>query len=398
MSQKSARSKIQVRPEVNFLSELYFDDCPNARLLAEYPSSNNEQTQFKNFSKFIIHDPFPPPPRELIKFLGPHHLMCGWGKSLAVTSEVAPPQALLEHWKSIFGEEGCPNWLPYDAGDDSSSYVTLFPHESIHAGQQVIEPTVNYAIHSKEVIEKINCPQADVLGSAAPPCIVKLSHGYAGLGNFFVRDSEDQSQMQKLVADSWPDATLVFNSILEDIVGDFGVQFYLSKDGTITWLGLTEQLFNEKMRWCGGVFSQKTQQKMFEPLCQMIEPAGEYLHSVGYFGLVGIDILQNKSGEFFLVDVNPRLTGISPFLMASRIFQRSGLDEGVYQASCRFKGTLDELIHAAEASDARVLVLSAFESGSETDTTQESANVTICHLSVTSESQDRNREILKQLL
>lgn len=396
MTEKQNQTKVQRLPELNFLSELYAEDCPDAWLLAEYPSSNNEQTQFKNFTKFIIHDPFPPPPRELIKYLGPHHLMCGWGKSLAVTSEVEPPAILRQHWARMFGEEGCPSWQSYDADNKTQRYVTLFPHESISAGQQVVDPVVNYAIHSKEVIEKIACPQADVLPSVDLPCIVKLSHGYAGLGNFFVRSPSDEQDMRKQLSSWWPDATLVVNSILDDIVGDFGVQFYLSKDGTMTWLGLTEQLFNDNMRWCGGVFSQSTQEEMFEPLCKLIEPSGEYLHSVGYFGLVGIDILHNKSCEMFLVDVNPRLTGISPFLMASRIFQRSGLGEGIYQASCRFEGTLNQLIESAEkVSDAKVLVQSAFEDSTET---QRDAPVTICHLSVTSDSQDRNQQVLKQLL
>ena len=73
---------------------------------------------------------------------------------------------------------------------------------------------------------------------------------------------------------------------------------------------------------------KKLQQRLLPELCKMIEPAGKYLHECGYVGVVGIDILQDGSNNMFLVDVNPRLTGITPFLMASRIFAREGLNEG----------------------------------------------------------------------
>ena len=189
---------------------------------------------------------------------------------------------------------------------------------------------VSYAVHSKQTIEKINCPQADVLDSVVPPCIVKLSHGYAGLGNFLIRNETDVAQMRQKLAKHWPKAKLVTNSIINNITGDFGVQFYLRRNGSMVWLGFTEQLFDENQRWCGGTFSNDLQMDLFDDLCEIIEPVGIHLHKSGYFGLVGIDILRNASNRLFLIDINPRLTGISPFLVASRIFAREGLTEGVY--------------------------------------------------------------------
>jgi hypothetical protein len=382
---------IEEIPGLNFLSELYVLDSPDANLLAEYPSSNSDDTDYQNKTEFIIHDPFPPPKRELLKVLGPHHLMCGWGNRLPVTSQVAPPEILLEHWRRIFGEDAVPIWKPFD---DGTAYITLFPHQSIPASQQVVDPVVNYALHSKEVIENIACPQADVLQSVTPPCIVKLSHGYAGLGNFLIKNDDDEATMRSQLLEHWPTATLVINSIIENIVSDFGVQFYLKRDGSVVWLGFTQQQFDANKKWCGGTFSAGDQTRYFEDLCQMIQPAGAYLHSCGYFGLVGIDILRDESGNQFLVDVNPRLTGISPFLIAARIFHRDdGLEEGIYQASVRFNGTYQELVAAAEeTSDARVVVVSAFEDKEAAKAT------TICHLSVTSDSQSKNQEVLTRLL
>ena len=378
---------LEIRPDVRFLSELYASDVPDAVLLAEYPSSNSDQTRFQNRVRFIIHDPYPPPRRELLKILGPHHLMCGWGGQINVSSEVRLPDVILQHWKHVFGADGCPTWQAYDP---DARYVTLFPHESIPADRQVVEPNANYAVHSKEVIAKIDCPQARVLSSIKPPCIVKLSHGYAGLGNFCIREVADEVEMRQQLDRHWPNAVVVVNSIIEDIAGDYGVQFYLGRDGSMVWLGVTQQHFDTETRWCGGSFSASLQDQLFEDVGQIVESTGRHLHESGYFGLVGVDVLCNDRGEHFLVDVNPRLTGISPFLMVSRIFRGQGLPEGIYRASVRFPGSLAELVAVAErTTDARVVVLSAYEEAGGTKT--------VCHLSASSNSQQSCCDVLDRI-
>jgi len=374
------------------LSHLHQSDAAEAWLLTQYPSSNSEDTIFQNRTKFQIHDPFPPPPRELLQVLGPHHLMCAWGKGMVVTSQTEPDPRLLKHWANVLGDDWVPNWKPFDPARD---LVTLFPHECVPAERQVVPPEVNYRLHSKEILESIDFPQAKVLDQVAPPCVVKLSHGYAGLGNFFIRSAFDESMMREQVAQQWPDARLVFNELIENIVGDTGIQFYLRKDGSVVWLGLTQQQFNAKARWSGGVFSACEQEEGRKRYCDAVLATARCLHSHGYFGVVGIDVLTNADGQQFLVDVNPRLTGVSPFLMASRRFADQGMNEGVYVASQTFAGSLDELFQAAESisqtnGDAIVLVLSACENA---DTA-----TTICHLSISSNSQADNRQILQGLV
>jgi len=132
---------------------------------------------------------------------------------------------------------------------------------------------------------------------------------------------------------------------------------------------------------------------LVEPFEPIVTATAQYLHRQGYFGVVGVDILRDKADNCFLVDVNPRLTGITPFLMAARIFQtEDGFDEGIYGASLRFPGSLADLIDAAESrDDCRVLVLGAFEDTSDKSPT------TLCHLSVSSNDQQRNQAVFDQL-
>lgn len=373
--------------KVKFLSELYVRDVPGAALMTEYPSSNSTQTQFQNSTRYIIHDSYPPPPLGLLKTLGPHHLMYGWGTHIPVTSELAPPPALLAHWRKTFGEAGYPNW---QAMTPDKTYITSFPFETLSKAQQVIDPDALYKLHSKEAIAEISCSQAGVYDDVQFPCLIKLSHGYAGLGNFFVRNENDLTRARTQIATQWPDAPLVINQLLTDIVGDYGVQFYLNKQGEMTWLGFTQQVFNATGKWTGGIFNADIQDALYDDFQKIADPVSAYLHRHGYFGVVGIDILENKKGEFFLVDLNPRLTGITPFLMASRVFIPEGYTHGVYAASIDLTGNLNDAIKRVEAiSDTRVLILSAYQAPD--------AETVKCHISISGKTSEACAQALSDL-
>ncbi len=388
MGKYESGPSLQTPSQLPFLSDLYVQCAPDAALLAEYPSSNSEETPFRNRDRYIIHDPFPPPSSKLLKWLGPHHLMCGWGRNLPVTSQVRPPDLLTDHWRQVFGDEGVPDWIP-DSAD--RPLITLFPHESVPAELQVVDPAVNYALHSKQVIAEIDCPQAAVMATPNPPCIVKLSHGYAGLGNHVVTTDDELRQVQQSIEDNWPNATLVYNEVLSNITGDYGVQFYLRRDGTPIWLGFTEQQFDDQDRWCGGRFSSELQSNLQPHFVPHVEAVARHLHNRGYFGVIGIDILRAKGDRYFLVDVNPRLTGITPFLIASRQFTEQGWTAGIYRASCRYPGSMLELVEEVSTNqEGPVLVLAALE--------EEGSQSTLCHLSASSHSLHHSQRLLAKLL
>ena len=371
-----------------FLSELYSKDAPDAVLMTEYPSSNSSETRFQNNTKYIIHDPFPPPPVGLLKTLGPHHLMYGWGTEIPVASQLKPPAALLDHWRKSFGDLGCPEW---QAIGDDKPYITSFPFETLRAAQQVIDPADLYHLHSKQAIAEVPCAQAEVYDAPRVPCIIKLSHGYAGLGNFFVRDQADLDKAQAQINEHWPDAPVVINQLLTDIIGDYGVQFYLNKQGEMTWLGFTQQVFNETGRWTGGIFNAEIQDKFYHEFLKVAKPVAEYLHGHGYFGVVGIDILQDKEDNFFLVDLNPRLTGITPFLITSRLLIVEGYSHGIYAASVELDGDLSDAILLAESiTGARVALLSAYQ--------VPNSQTTKCHVSISAKTRQACEDVLSTLL
>ena len=243
-----------------YVSELYQRDAPCTVLLPEYPSSNQPGARYRNVHRWIIHDPFPPPPLSLMQVLGPHHLMCGWGNRLPVTSTVQPPEILFAHWERILGPEARPVWKPFDP---DQTYTTIFPIESLPSRQQEIDPRTLYPLHGKQAIARIDCPQPQVLEEIVPPCVVKLNHGYAGLGNFFVHNEQDRLEALAYRDRHWPGAELFITERVENLTGDYGVQFYVDRQGDVSWLGLTHQVFDAGGKWSGARFSLEDQDRPF---------------------------------------------------------------------------------------------------------------------------------------
>ncbi len=321
-----------------------------------------------------------------MKVLGPHHLMCCWGNLLPVTSEIRPPDILFQHWADRFGTEAVPNWQAFDA---RHRYTTIFPLEGLSSQQQEIDPEVNYLLHSKEAIGHIPCPQAEILDEMKPPCVVKLSHGYAGLGNFFVLSRQDKITTQNYIDTHWPESQTITNTIIDDVSRDFGIQFYLSKSCKIHWLGFTNQKFDSNLKWAGATFSSKEQDIFYAEFQKIVEPVADYLHEHSYFGLVGIDVLRCRNNKQYLIDLNPRLTGVTPFLLASRQLLNQGHSEGIYATSLKFDGSTENLILAAKSSDsATVIIYSVIE---------EKPGVTQCHASAHANSQSDCEKALIQI-
>ena len=371
-----------------FVSELYQRDAPQTVLLPEYPSSNNPDAPYRNTGRWIIHDPFPPPDLRLIRELGPHHLMCAWGSRIPVTSTVRPPEALLDHWERVLGPQARPAWQEFDPG---RTYTTIFPLESLAASQQEIDPETCYALHGKQALARIDCRQPEPLQEIVPPCMIKLSHGYAGLGNYLVRDEGERQTALASIRQHWPTADLFVTRVIENIVGDYGAQFYVHRNGETTWLGFTHQIFDPRGKWTGATFSAHDQDRTASVLGEFTCPVSRYLHSNGYYGVAGIDVLEDHRGKRYLVDLNPRLTGVTPFLFACREFLRAeDIGAAVYAASTVVSGSVEELIRTAEAErDARILVYAAIESGDRPTTT--------CHLSVHGKTVAQCQRVRKRL-
>ena len=57
------------------------------------------------------------------------------------------------------------------------------------------------------------------------------------------------------------------------------------------------------------------------------------LHSRGFFGLFGVDVLVDSDGRPFVVDINPRILGSTPLVFTHRALEKLGRawDVGIFQ-------------------------------------------------------------------
>jgi len=54
------------------------------------------------------------------------------------------------------------------------------------------------------------------------------------------------------------------------------------------------------------------------------EPVSRALHACGFFGLYGVDILVDRAGRQYVIDINPRVLGSTPLVFTLRGLERLG--------------------------------------------------------------------------
>jgi hypothetical protein len=121
-----------------------------------------------------------------------------------------------------------------------------------------------------------------------------------------------------------------------DIHRNVACHFFMHPDGSIVWFGS-----NENHREPDGRFSSdsyllmKDQKELRKIQLPFIEEVVKYCESLGFWGFCGCDVLVDSKGNGYLVDINPRVTGSCPALMALKqlndaykfevgLFRRSG--------------------------------------------------------------------------
>lgn len=110
------------------------------------------------------------------------------------------------------------------------------------------------------------------------------------------------------------------------------------------------------------------QEKLKEMQLPFVKDVAEYCLSLGFWGFCGIDVLFDKNGQGYLVDLNPRVTGSCPSLMVAQLFQdKYGFEYGLFRRNgdnC-FYGTEKELFELVEEHNAtqetKVVVFSCCE-------------------------------------
>jgi formate-dependent phosphoribosylglycinamide formyltransferase (GAR transformylase) len=152
------------------------------------------------------------------------------------------------------------------------------------------------------------------------PCVCKTTHSMGGKGIFVIHNDEDEAEFNQFLQDAGT-PTYVITEYIE-IERNVACHFFIHPNGEVTWIGS-----NENLKRADGSFSSdsylimKDQEYLREIQTPFVRDVVQYCQSLGYWGLCGVDVLFDKSGKGYLVDLNPRVTGSCPALMVLQMLQ-----------------------------------------------------------------------------
>lgn len=312
-------------------------------------------------------------------------------KNLAVLGSmpgiaISPPsKALLSYWKEHLGFNAanmelihCSVYLKeLNQSDRFNQLVTLFPFDHLSPEKHAVSPDIHYRLLSKETLNElgVQCPkystynlrQLNLEDISLPeqfPYLIKTSHGLSGEGTYIIKNPSDLNycleELNQYLNIELLD-TIVVSEFIKNVVQNYCAQFYLSKTGEITLIGVTSQLVTAEGNYQGGVIDY--QATYISKFFDMIQAIGQFAHQQGYFGVVGFDVLEDRDGQLFVIDANFRVNGSTPLCLQRHTLLDVGKGVAKYSSDYRMNGTLDAILTTlrAELDRKDFIILSALE-------------------------------------
>jgi len=173
-------------------------------------------------------------------------------------------------------------------------------------------------------------------------------------GIFVIRNDQDQAECFQVLEETGSPNYVVTDFV--EIVRNLAAHFFIHPTtGDVTWFGSSENLLDDDGNWSSDATlrCQSEQDELRELMAPYVQDVAQYCLSQGYWGACGIDILIDDTGRGFVVDVNPRVTGSCPALMALTKLQQQQQDPN---AASSWVGTFRRSTDHAYPGPATVLL------------------------------------------
>ena len=181
------------------------------------------------------------------------------------------------------------------------------------------------------------------------PFVFKNQQTFGGGGTFVISTEDDRSKLihnlttrllPKLLSQvttlnvHLEPATLLLSEQINEPVGDYGLTFFVTKEGECVFLAVTEQTVDSSKAWIGSKISYGAQDTLRQKFGTIMHDIGAWLHKYGYYGPIGADILETASldkqgpGDLWITDLNVRTSGsLSLGLLRGHFSERRSLHE-----------------------------------------------------------------------
>ncbi|MBW4560849.1 MAG: ATP-grasp domain-containing protein [Mojavia pulchra JT2-VF2] len=373
----------------NSLSDLFAQDATDGRyaLLPNYPATGS-WAAYPNVKKYYIQDGSSEATKtsfDKICQKEPWKNLAVLGDAIVGIAIISPQKPLIDYWQEHFGfsytnmeKMDCSVYLDeLSQGDRFDKIITLFPFDHLRYEKHAVAPDTHYRLLSKVTLAELGaqCPKYDSYNLHAVslediqlpeqfPYLIKTSHGLSGEGTYIIKSTSDLNYCLKEVR-KYLDIKLLDHIIVSDfvnnVVQNYCVQFYVNKVGDITLIGATSQLVTSEGNYLGGVINYR--QTDMSRFGEMIAAIGEYAHKHGYFGFVGFDVLEDKDGQLYVIDVNFRINGSTPLCLQRHTLLGMGKEVAKYSSDYRMAGALDSVLMTLkpELESKDFIILSALE-------------------------------------
>lgn len=164
------------------------------------------------------------------------------------------------------------------------------------------------------------------------PFVLKFQQSHGGGGTFVITSPKERSDLEhdlatlilsKLYSRVNPTnaylkpATIILSEMIQNPVGNWALTFFVTRTGRTIFLAVTEQTVDSSNSWIGSTVNYLAQEKLKQKFTPLMENIGSWLHSHGYFGPCGADILETDESDdtpgalsrFKIVDLNVRVPG-----------------------------------------------------------------------------------------
>ena len=184
-----------------------------------------------------------------------------------------------------------------------------------------------------------------------------------------MKSREELEEVTNMVKERFgPDSSYVISEYIKDVHVTLDCGFYLTKSGRVIYLGVQECIL-EDFGYVAGTIDSDKQEKYKERLYdKFVVPVASYLHKKGYFGVVGIDIVANSSGDY-LVDLNPRINGDTSYLMLAQTMATLGFTKSLFFICATVDGvTGKQLVEKANSineknANGRIVIMATADDG-----------------------------------
>lgn len=172
------------------------------------------------------------------------------------------------------------------------------------------------------------------------PFVVKLPQSISGMGTFMITTEVKRGRVKTLLTEQFGMMLRQLNRsnhhlypcsmVLQDFVTGpvVALSLFITKTGQPRFIACCKQRFDEQGHWIGGLISYRQQAKLRETFAVIMQMVADFLHSKGYHGPAGVDIVtDDRSGEQLIIDLNVRVTGTFHLGPLTGHFTKRGLFE-----------------------------------------------------------------------